>query len=100
MEVDFSTELLVLVTWCSGTDYAVTIGAGGAAGTIISPYGASAPGGVTSLAYESGELRAAGGGAGAGQPFTSPRPQGAGFAGGSGGGGSGGGDGPRVGWCR
>ena len=80
-----------------GIDYAVTIGAGGASGTKTSPYTASTPGGDTSLAYSGGELRAAGGAAGAGQPFTSPRPAGAGFAGGSGGGGSGGGNGPRVG---
>ena len=57
-----------------GIDYAVTIGAGGASGTKTSPYTASTPGGDTSLAYSGGELRAAGGAAGAGQPFTSPRP--------------------------
>ena len=84
-------------TFLTNIDYAVTIGAGGASGTVSSPYTASTPGSDTSLAYQGGEFRAAGGGAGAGQPFTSPRPQGAGFAGGSGGGGSGGGPGPRVG---
>ena len=80
----------------SGIDYAVTIGAGGASGSKSSPYTAGGQGNDTSLQYSGGEYRAAGGGAGAGQPFTSPRPAGAGFAGGSGGGGSGGGNGPRV----
>ena len=80
-----------------GTNYAVTIGAGGASGSKSSPYTAGGQGNDTSLQYSGGEYRAAGGGAGAGQPYTSPRPAGAGFAGGSGGGGSGGGDGPRVG---
>ena len=79
-----------------GNDYAVTIGAGGASGSKSSPYTAGGQGNDTSLQYSGGEYRAAGGGAGAGQPFTSPRPAGAGFAGGSGGGGSGGGNGPRV----
>ena len=68
------------------TDYAVTIGAGGGAGSNPSANGAGSPGNDSSLAYEGGELRAAGGGCGGGTPTTSPRPNADGFAGGSGGG--------------